>query len=157
VSSFFLLRGNLFKEDISLQNDTDLQDIEYQVIFDGFVELDDPSSEIPLGGDLFVFNSEEQWENFAQKYFSKLPSFLRRLDISIDFTKQKLICKPVMPTHEDYNRALIVDNVILVDNTLVMRFSQDKLNTYVLGSSDKRSVFFTWYLQQLTILNKSLI
>ncbi len=152
---FIIVIGILILSTFSIftfQKTSHSKSIHYQIIFDGFVELDDPSSELPMCDGAFVFSTSEQWKTFTSKYFKRLPSFLGRLNIPIDFENQKLFCELVTPTNEDYIKAFATENITLEDNLLVIHFSENKSNTYVLGSSNEdASIFF--YIVLATVDN----
>ncbi|WP_427339422.1 hypothetical protein [Caloranaerobacter sp. DY30410] len=111
-------------------------EIDYQLVFKGFVALEDDGREFPPAETL-VFENEEQWNDFTSNYLDSLQYILGKLDKYVDFSNGEIIyaCKIIMPASGRFNSSAILEKVTLNDNVLDIKWAKDDI--YIVNLNEK--------------------
>ncbi|EOD01792.1 hypothetical protein [Caldisalinibacter kiritimatiensis] len=111
-------------------------DIEHELVFKGFVALENGGRRFP-STETLVFENMEQWNHFTNNYLNSLPYILGRLNIYVDFSNEIIACKVVMPTNERCNSSFKFKKVTLNDNILNIEFIDGDNRVHIVDSNHK--------------------
>ncbi|WP_427337888.1 hypothetical protein [Caloranaerobacter sp. DY30410] len=94
--------------------------IEYEILFNGFILIDDKKEPLPPTETL-VFTSQNEWIKFSNKYFPQVNSIISMFN-TVDFTKESIVYNLTISPKIQYGLSDELDGFILVDNKLITKY-----------------------------------
>lgn len=119
-------------------------DIDYEIIFDGFITIDFENDYMPITTDPIIFTSKEQWIAFGQEYipnyYELLYSYIT-LNKVIDFNQNSIIYYSITSPKSWYDSSYQIDKVVIKNDEIVLKFEDkpDYLVTVLNPTSIKHS------------------
>jgi hypothetical protein len=111
--------------------------INYIIIYEGFVALEEESVVEYPGTDTIVFENEDQWINFTINFFPMLDNSLKKQNKYVNFDNYYLICKVIMPTDAIYNKSYGLKKISYNDDIIDVEITNVENPLFITGINDR--------------------
>lgn len=118
----------------------DLQEIEFEMIYNGFTFFDGSAANTPPLS-TYVFTSEEDWDKFNSAYLPGVNNVMT-MNRSIDFDKYSLIYTGMIGAKSTYSTSVTIEDYKIENNELKPIFGENENIVYAHNDGDQFVHFF---------------